>query len=316
MSGVPPHNNSGKVIEEGIWSRLKECWRAEPNARPHISELALHLQPLAPAIMLQNLEISQTMEIKEGKIICVEFSPTGTRLAIAISDAAHDMLQIWEADNDLFKMIKNVSIPKSSNRSIAWSPMGEEILTMSSEQILLWKAETGNWMPVGFRRTKIYSSGWLSNGIAFACVECDHVRIMDMHGRELSKHIYPKMQVSGMALLPDNTRMLLVAKCLIPLTEHCTREESCLVVYNIRTSQIENTFILSGRPYGISLSKDKQHVLVTHAKYPELWRIDSTQFSSPILYFCCAYPSSTGSHLFRAALFGGPRDQLVFCMTR
>ncbi|EUC53566.1 WD repeat protein, putative [Rhizoctonia solani AG-3 Rhs1AP] len=304
---------------------------------PSSFALKARLQRLKPG--LENLRVTQFMTEHMALVKHMQFSPNGNYLATCSWDRT---AIIWKV-GDTVEMCMKLYHPISSGgfvNQVAWSPDGERLLTRTQKAIKVWNPYTGISTRTVTRGRSIQSASWMPSGNGFLAVEykaqsragpvtSTNLVQLDAEGRVIYTHSLDRIQIWDTAIMADEVRVVAVGtlmESMDRLQPTQSRAEKRLLVYNLKTREVEHHVPLLQEVRNVSLSTPANkitHVLVSHENKspPQMWRIDMKTTIRPgehvaRLVLVHSYVTKTPVEFAGQSFFGGPDEMFVCCSSK
>ncbi|CAE6531859.1 unnamed protein product [Rhizoctonia solani] len=243
-----------------------------------------------------------------GQVGHLQFSPDGQHLATCSWDRT---AYVWKVDDGAsmeFKVIGRLVHPGMPDvvdvGRVAWSPTGDQLLTIFHGSIALWNplknayyqkhlvrrqhVQSVIWMPLS---TSFLSAEWqVSSADPEAEDSLQHTPALqgsvlvkfDTTGRQLDNntHVLDCLQVWDLAVMPDETRVVVVASLIQSRKKYKpinASHQKRILIYNLDTKQIESQMPLMLDVRGVVLGKSGNiyRALVSYENNaPQTWHID------------------------------------------
>ncbi|KAF8762034.1 negative gluconeogenesis [Rhizoctonia solani] len=301
---------------------------------PSSYALKARLTKLKPG--LENLRITQFMTEHMALVKHMQFSPNGDYLATCSWDRTAIIWKIGDTVEMCMKLYHPVSSGGFVNQ-VAWSPDGERLLTRTQKAIKIWNPYTGISTRTITRGRSIQYASWMPSGNGFLAVEyksqsragqvtATNLVQLDAEGKVLYTHILDRIQIWDTAIMADEVRVLAVGTLVESrdrLQPIQSRAEKRLLIYNLKTNEVEHHVPLLQEVRNISLSTPVNkvtHALVSHENKspPQMWRIDMKTTIRPgehvaRLVLVHSYLTKTPVEFAGQSFFGGPDEMFVCC---
>ncbi|QRW18765.1 WD repeat protein [Rhizoctonia solani] len=304
---------------------------------PSSYALKARLTKLKPG--LENLRITQFMTEHMALVKHMQFSPNGDYLATCSWDRTAIIWKIGDTVEMCMKLYHPVSSGGFVNQ-VAWSPDGERLLTRTQKAIKIWNPYTGISTRTITRGRSIQYASWMPSGNGFLAVEyksqsragqvtATNLVQLDAEGKVLYTHILDRIQIWDTAIMADEVRVLAVGTLVESrdrLQPIQSRAEKRLLIYNLKTNEVEHHVPLLQEVRNISLSTPVNkvtHALVSHENKspPQMWRIDMKTTIRPgehvaRLVLVHSYLTKTPVEFAGQSFFGGPDEMFVCCSSK
>ncbi|KAJ1311843.1 hypothetical protein OPQ81_010304 [Rhizoctonia solani] len=304
---------------------------------PSSYALKARIQRLKPG--LENLRITQFMTEHMALVKHMQFSPNGDYLATCSWDRTAIIWKIGDTVEMCMKLYHPVSSGGFVNQ-VAWSPDGERLLTRTQKAIKIWNPHTGISTRTITRGRSIQSASWMPSGNGFLTVEykmqsragpvmATNLIQLDAEGRVVYTHSLDRIQIWDTAIMADEVRILAVGtltQSVDRLQPIQSRAEKRLLVYNLKTREVEHHVPLLQEVRNISLSTPVNkvtHALVSHENKspPQMWRVDMKTTIRPgehvaRLVLVHSYVTKTPVEFAGQSFFGGPDEMFVCCSSK
>ncbi|KAG8957217.1 hypothetical protein FRC03_010365 [Tulasnella sp. 419] len=310
VQGHPPSPNRPDVITQSQWDCVTKCWNIIPGGRPLVSELCSHFQPKSSnEVALSGFRgFTRIGKLNYSKLRGFEeLSPDGKYLAA--SDGS-EIVVIWEVDKPIISPLKSLVPPNNSWWAVlgSWSSIQKYFMVVYKDAgIGVWDVEAG--VIIRFCSDNInlpiYFTG--RSICAYRGSVSESIHIVDL--ATMATTSIEVGEFIDFALTPDLQRIVLL-------------NEKSLSVHNIN-GQCE---FVTDRKHpaiigDISISKDGQHVLISHDQGPgfifkqcrvDLWEITVENGRAGISHKRQYYSPCLSILLGPAKpRFGGPQDSMI-----
>ncbi|KIJ61612.1 hypothetical protein HYDPIDRAFT_31215 [Hydnomerulius pinastri MD-312] len=268
---------------------------------------------------LRSLEATQDISAHTALVRHLQFSPNGKFMATSSWDRTSIIFKV----GDHFEPHRVLAHASGFVGQVAWSPLGNLLLTKLNRVIKIW-TEEGVCRKTIDRQCAVQAATWMPGGEAIMSVEGSEVVKLDLNGKVLDKYAFDRVLIHDVAVTPDSLRLLGVGPILSSptgLQPSKSRVEKQLLVYNLETKTIENQTPVLNDVRDITLARNGQVALISYENKapPQLWkldvvkdRMDSTTTTARLTLrhtYMPKMPVDFAGHSY----FGGKDDQLVLC---
>ncbi|KAH7910198.1 hypothetical protein BJ138DRAFT_1180462 [Hygrophoropsis aurantiaca] len=267
---------------------------------------------------LKGLEPTQELPAHQALVRHLEFSPNGKFLATSSWDRTSVIFRVGEP----FTTHRLLVHVRGFIGQVAWSPMGNLLLTRLNRAIKIW-SEDGVCRRTIDRQRNVQSMAWLPGGEAILSVEGSEVVKLDLQGKILDVYHFGRITLHNVAVTPDCQRLLGVGALqsspngLQP--SRTSRVEKRVIVYNMGAKRCENQTPVFNDVRDIMMSR-KGVALISYENKapPQLWKLDLVKDRhhhsvTARLNLRHTYMPKGPIDFVGPSYFGGKDDQLVLC---
>lgn len=300
-----------------------------------------------PVEMLRQLEPNQELSEHVAPTRHLQFSPTGSFLATFSSDKT---AWIWRVESGQLTPIHKLRHEsKDKSGQVAWSPSGGRLLTKQPKSIHVWDPSSGKRHAIIDRGRDVQSVTWVSQDAEIMSVEWNkqdaqsqgenldrpgtqiagsYLVIMNINSpksrlqvQPVEEHYLERLKVWSVSVIPEG-RVVAIATLLSSkngLQPTKMRNEKRIFVYNYLTRETESQVPFSQEARNISLTKERNRVLVSFKGVtpPQGWRIEGLSGGKE----CKLIPEHTYAikesvEFSGASQFGGANDEFVVAASK
>ncbi|KAJ4491756.1 WD40-repeat-containing domain protein [Lentinula lateritia] len=287
---------------------------------------------------LESLTPMQGKVAHRALIWNLQFSPDGKFLATSSWDKTSVIFRV-QASSTIFigvchsyglcmkdsviSVYRRLAHPRGVVKQVAWSPGSHLLLTRLSRSINVW-TQHGILQKTISRPTIVESIVWLpGTGEDFLSVEGSNVVKLNSNGKISGIYKFTNMNLQGIAVTPDGTRLLGVGTLLHSvdgLRPRLSRTEKRIAVYNIDTNQIETLVPVLSNVKGITVVPNSHNDFLTLISYedkatPQLWKLDVSKNTSRLTIHQRYFPK-VPTDFAGPSYFGGTNEELVLCVDK
>lgn len=302
------------------------------------------MQTLVP--MLRTLRPSQWLGEHVALVRHLQFSPDGQFLATCSWDKTALIWKVGSGPNDGFELhhkLVHTSRIGGLVGQVAWSPSGDQLLTRQIRTVKVWDPKTGVCNRNIDRKRNVQSVTWLPKGSGFVSVEwrmeakSPHAEkrphhtenivgsdlvVLSADGTVKEEHQLNRLQVWDAVVTPNEERVVAVATLVISqgnLKPVRSRSEKRILVYNLKTKEIENQVPLLQEVRDVTLTEHGNYALVSYENKapPQAWRIDMINREQKCrLVLAHTYFTKHPVDFAGPSYFGGVNDTFVLCASK
>ncbi|KAF8997101.1 hypothetical protein BDQ17DRAFT_1391948 [Cyathus striatus] len=283
-----------------------------PEKRKPI-ELDVRLRIMAIQPKLIELESVQDIDAHQALVRHLQFSPDGQYLATSSWDRTSAIYLVKGRDEygRLVTLHRILAHPSGLVGQVAWSPLGEYLLTKLPRAIELWTSSDGVCKTTIDCPAGVEAIGWFPDGKSFFMVEGNVVGRLDINGSVEAEYDFGSIKLFYIAVTPDGKWLLGVGTLMESpsgLQPKKSRIEIQTPVLNdVRAITLEHT-----------VRQNEFNVLLSYEnKEPsQLWKLDlvkdkrsSNMIARLILRH--TYMPKTSIDFAGPSCFGGKNKELV-----
>lgn len=271
---------------------------------------------------LRVLETTQDLAAHQALVRRLQFSPDGKYLATSSWDKTSVIFRV----GDPFTCHRILAHAQNFVGQVAWSPLGNTLLTKLNRGIKVWTSEDGVCKKTIERQAFVESIQWFPDGKCFISVEGSDVIKLDLSGNILDQYNFGSMKLHDVAVTPDGLRLIGVGPLLASpngLQPSKSRAEKRLVVYNTRKREIENRTPVLNDVRHITVVQTIRSGVVALISYentapPQLWKLDlvkdrGTSTLHARLTLRHTYLPKFPVDFAGPSSFGGKNNELILC---
>ncbi|KAF6743642.1 hypothetical protein DFP72DRAFT_1020164 [Ephemerocybe angulata] len=280
------------------------------------------LSALKPSVM--GLETTQELPAHNALVKHIQFSPDGKYLATSSWDRTSVIFEV----GDPFKTHTVLAHTQGFVQQVAWSPLGNILLTKLARGIKVWTAEDGVCQKTINRKRNVETVTWMPDGEAFLSVEESTVTKLGLRGEVLDQYEFGRVKLQDVAVMPDSSRIIGVGHLMespTGLQPSKSRVEKRLVVYNIGTKEVESQTPLLNDVRDITIARTRNHLMALvsyeNKASPQLWKIElvkdrENNATVARLTLRHTYMPKKPANFSGPSYFGGKNNELVLCTTK
>ncbi|CEL57327.1 putative WD repeat-containing protein C343,04c OS=Schizosaccharomyces pombe (strain 972 / ATCC 24843) GN=SPAC343.04c PE=4 SV=1 [Rhizoctonia solani AG-1 IB] len=337
---TPPSTPPGPVRSLSSPSYMSESHHRRDSSEHEL--IPARIQTYVP--MLRTLRYSQLLTEHVALVKHLQFSPDGQFLATCSWDSTALIWRVGAGPSGEFelkhKLLHAARIGGFVNQ-VAWSPSGDRLLARLVKSIKLWDPETGVCKITINRKRNVQGITWMPKGSRFLSIEWrmessqaqkrvyhtenilgSDLVVLGTDGTEHQDYYLPRLQVWDAAVVPDEERIVAVATLLVSEQNRRpvkSRHEKRILIYNLRTKEIENQVPLLQDVRDITLTEEGNYALVSYENKapPQAWRIDKiSREGKHRIVHAHTYFTKNPVDFAGPSYFGGVKDTFVLAASK
>ncbi|CAE7180293.1 unnamed protein product [Rhizoctonia solani] len=294
--------------------------------------------------MLRTLRSSQLLTEHVALVKHLQFSPDGQFLATCSWDRTALIWRVGAGPQGEFELMhKLVHTTRVGGfvGQVAWSPNGEQLLTKQLKSIKVWSSKNGVCERTIDRKRSVQAITWMPKGSRFLSIEwkmdssqaekrVHHTEnilgsdlvVVGTDGVQHQEYHLDRLQVWDAAVVPDEERLVAVATLLRSGQDRRpvkSRPEKRILIYNLRTQEIENQVPLLQDVRDVTLTEEGNYALVSYENKapPQAWRIDKIlREGKQRLVLAHTYFTKHPVDFAGPSYFGGVKDTFVLAASK
>ncbi|CAE7140865.1 unnamed protein product [Rhizoctonia solani] len=294
--------------------------------------------------ILRTLRSSQLLTEHVALVKHLQFSPGGQFLATCSWDRTALIWRVGagpQGEFELMHKLVHTTWVGGFIGQVDWSPDGEQLLTKQLKSIKVWSSKNGVCERTIDRKRIVQAITWMPKGSRFLSIEwkmgssqaekrVHHTEnilgsdlvVVGTDGVLHQAHHLPRLQVWDAAVTPNEKRLVAVATLHRSEQDHRTaksRSEKRILIYNLRTQEIENQVSLSHEVRDVTLTEEGNFALVSYENKapPQAWFLEKVlREGKQRLVLAHTYSTQNPVDFAGPSYFGGLRDTLVLAASK